>query len=294
MSFLPIHGFRSRLAAACGLLSLALAATTDLAALELKSERGSPFDLEVSGHVPGLAKGAKAYVSWAELRQLPTEKIMLDGEFVKGKQELTIVWLKDLWAALPKTDDADTLLATCTDGYFSVYKLSFIDEYKPFLVLEINGLGPDHWPPPGLKYNPGPYVISISEEIVPAVATLLDAGHKKPWGTNAVVLASYAESFAGAFSGNWSSLSDKAVAGRDIWINSCSSCHAGPQGIAGGWKANRPFEVLAAHAGFNKEYFKGYVREPTKMMPGAKMEAHPHYTDAQLDELIAFIMAEKP
>jgi cytochrome c2 len=49
---------------------------------------------------------------------------------------------------------------------------------------------------------------------------------------------------------------------------------------------------LAAHAAFNQAYFRKYVREPRSVMPGAKMEAHPHYTDTQLDELIAFITAD--
>ena len=35
-----------------------------------------------------------------------------------------------------------------------------------------------------------------------------------------------------------------------------------------------------------------FVRDPQKTMPGAKMEAHPHYTDTQLEALMAFITAE--
>jgi hypothetical protein len=34
------------------------------------------------------------------------------------------------------------------------------------------------------------------------------------------------------------------------------------------------------------------VRNPKAMMAEALMEAHPHYTDAQLDDLIAFITAD--
>ena len=211
---------------------------------------------------------------------------------MKGEQEVTALWLADLWAALPRTDAADVLLVTCTDGYASVYRPDFIKTYRPILVLEINGEGPEKWPPPGLKFNPGPYVITVAKEIVPAVATLLDAGHKKPWGTAKIEVANFAERYHDAFNGRWAQLSARAQAGREIWINSCASCHRGPGSTFGGTKSDRPFEVLAAHAGYSAEYFKKYVREPKSVMPGAKMEAHPHYSDGQLAEIIAFIVAE--
>ena len=134
--------------------------------------------------------------------------------------------------------------------------------------------------------------ITISPRLVPAVATLLDAGHKKPWGVTALELANFADRERDSFTGRWAVLSSRAVAGREIWINSCASCHRGPGTTFGGTKADRPFEVVAAHAGYNREYFKKYVRSPTSLMTGAKMEAHPHYTDAQLEELMAFITAE--
>jgi cytochrome c2 len=277
--------------AAVGLLAL-LFFVRPLTALELHRERALPTDLAVTGKLAGVPAGETRYVRWAELRALPTTKFKLDGEFVKGEQEVTALWLADLWAALPRTEAADVLLATCTDGYASVYRPDFIKTYRPILVLEINGEGPEKWPPPGLKFNPGPYVITVAKEIVPAVATLLDAGHKKPWGTAKIEVANYAERYHDAFSGRWAALSARAEAGREIWIHSCASCHRGPGTTFGGTKSDRPFEVLAAHAGHNAEYFKKYVREPKSVMPGAKMEAHPHYTDAQLAEIIAFIVAE--
>ncbi len=263
------------------------------AALALHSERASPYDLVLTGRLAGVPSGEKRYVSWADLRALPTSKLKLAGEFVKGEQELTVVFLTDLWAALPRGAGADTLLATCgVDGYASVYRESFMTGCRPFLVLEINGEGPEKWPPPGLDYNPGPYVISISAAMAPAVAQLLDPGHKKPWGVTALEVANFDERYRGSFSGRWAALSARAVAGREIWINSCASCHRGPAGTFGGTKSDRPFEVLAAIAGYSPDYFKKYVHNPQAVMAGAKMEPHPHYTDAQLDALIAFIVAE--
>ena len=261
-------------------------------ALELHRERALPTHLAVTGKLAGVAAGETRYLRWADLRAMPTTKLKLDGEFVKGEQEVTALWLADLWAALPRGAGADTLLATCTDGYAAVYRDTFIAAYSPIVVLEINGQGPDKWPPPGLKFNPSPYVVTIAKEIVPGVATLLDAGHKKPWGTTTLEVTSYASRFSDAYTGKWASLSARAEAGREQWIHSCTSCHHGPGTSFGGTKADRPFEVLAAHAGYNAAYFKKYVRAPTSVMPGAKMQAHPDYTDEQLAEIIAFIVAE--
>lgn len=278
--------------AAAALLGFSVAQSAD-AALPLQRERTSPYDLILTGRLAGVPAGEERFVRWADLRALPTVKLRLDGEFVPGEQELTVVFLSDVWAALPRGAGADTLLATCaSDGYASIYRERFIADYRPFLVLEINGQGPEKWPPPGLNYNPGPYVITISAHVVPAVATLLDAGHKKPWGVTAVEVANFAERDRDSFTGRWASLSPRAEAGREIWINSCASCHAGPGRTFGGTKSGRPFDVVAAHAANEPAFFKKYVRAPTSLVPAAQMEAHPHYTDAQLDALIAFITAE--
>jgi cytochrome c2 len=272
--------------------ALALCAALPLSALELHRERAAPTDLALTGKLIGVPSGETRYVRWADLRALPTTKLTLIGTFMPGPQEVTALFLSDLWRALPRAADTDVLLATCKDGYASVYRQDFIKTYRPCVVHEINRIGPSQWPPPGRKTDPGPYVIHVSTELVPAAAMVLDVGHKRPWGAVTLEVATFAERFRDAFTGKWATLTPRAAAGREIWINSCASCHRGPGTIFGGSKSDRPFEVLAAHATYNVAYFKKYVRAPTSVLPGATMEPHPHYTDTQLDELIAFITAE--
>lgn len=259
--------------------------------LDLQKVRGSPFDLAVTGLVAGAPLGETRFARWQDLRALPTAQVTVDGEFVKGPQLLTVVFLDVLLKALSPEAGADTILATCSDGYAAVYTSAFIGKYRPFLVLEINGKGPADWPPPGLSFNPGPYVVTVSPGLVPAVANFPDLEHKKPWGVTVLEVASFADRYKGAFTGKWASLSPEAQRGRDIWINSCASCHQGPSGIFGGTKAGRPFEVIAAYAGYDRAYFTRYVRDPRSLVPCAKMEPHPHYTDAELSDLIEFITA---
>ena len=277
------------LAAAAALF--ALAAAPRARALELHPERSSPFDLALTGRLSGVPAGATTYARWADLRALPTSKVSVDGEFAPGQQELTVVFLADLWKALPAAPGADTLLATCSDGYASVFTSAFVASYRPFLVLEINGKGPADWPPPGLTYNPGPYVITVSKILVPAAAGYRDLEHKQPWGVSSLEVASYADRFHAVYSGTFASLSAPAADGREIWVNSCASCHEGPAGIFGGTKAARPFPVIAAFAKSDRAFFEKYVRDPRSLVPGAQMEPHPHYTDAELSGLEAFLAA---
>jgi hypothetical protein len=270
---------------------LLLVAAVPARSLDLQRERGSPFDLAVTGKVTGVSIGETRFARWEDLRALPTAKVTVDGEFVHGPQVLTVVYLDVLLQALSPQPDADTLLATCTDGYAAVYTSVFIEKYRPFLVLEIDGKGPKDWPPPGLTYNPGPYVVTVSPGVVPAVANFPDVEHKKPWGVALLEVATFADRYKGAFTGKWASISPTAQKGRDIWINSCASCHQGPSGTFGGTKAGKPFEVIAAYAGYDRAYFMKYVRDPKSLVPCAKMEPHPHYTDGELAELIEFITA---
>jgi hypothetical protein len=271
---------------------LLCAARPAASALDLRPERGSRFDLALTGRLAGVPAGETRYVRWSDLRALPVVRLQLRDEFVPGAQEVTVLFLDELWRALPVGPGADLLLATCSDGYASVYRREFLARYRPFLVLEINGQGPGQWPPPGLKFDPGPYAISVSAEVVPGVATLLDANHKKPWGVVTLEVANYDERFHDAYAGAWARPSARAAAGREIWVNSCASCHAGPGNIFGGGKSGQAFPTLAALAAANPAFFRAYVRRPQSLVPAAKMEGHPHYTDPQLDALLAFVTAE--
>lgn len=264
------------------------------APLTLQEAPSSPHDIALAGEIEGIPKGEKRWLKWSELRALPTEEHVIEGEFVPGPQKVTVAFLSTLLDNLPVKSKTPTVLAYCKDGYLSVFDPAFVARWRPVLVLEINGQGPEAWPPPGLNYNPGPTVITVEERLTPGVNGVLDIEHKRPWGVNEIHVVTADTAFANLYSDKWATLSPRGQAGRELWVNSCMSCHVGPAEKLGGTKSGRPFAVLAAHAQYNAEYFKNYVRAPQKMMPGAKMAAHPHYTDEQLLALIAFITGEQP
>jgi cytochrome c2 len=51
--------------------------------------------------------------------------------------------------------------------------------------------------------------------------------------------------------------------------------------------------VIAAYAGYDRPFFMKYVRKPKSLVPCAKMEPHPDYSDAELSNLIEFITADE-
>lgn len=274
-----------------GFALLAVFGASGASALELHQEKSSPFDLALKGRLEGVPAGETRYLRHAELAALPTRVLKLTGEFVPGEQEVTVVMLDDVLAKLPRAADADVLIATCTDGYVSVFTNAFIAEFKPFVVIKIDGKGPETWPPQGLDFNPGPYVISISKELAPGVAQLLDESHKRPWGVETIEVVNYAERFAVWYTGALKNASPLIAEGRDIWINSCMSCHESPQHNLGGTKGARPIQIVATYAAYNMPYFRTYVRDPKKLNPNATMSPYPHYSDEQLKALIAFLKA---
>lgn len=285
-----IHRFRPGVGV-CLALSFSVLASA-LSAIELYPDRSSPQDLELRGKLSGVPAGESRFIRWSELKSLPTSSLTLPRAFGLPAPRVTALFLADLWAAVPHSLSADTILATCRDGYASVYPHEFITDFRPFIVLEIDGFGPADWSPPRFKYNIEPYVITIAAEVVPAVAQLLDGAHKRPWGAVSLEFANFSERFADAYRGKWAAVSPRAATGRDIWINSCASCHHGPGQMFGGTKSDRPFDLLVAQASSNPAYFRQYVRDPKSLVPGATMEPHPHYSDEQLDALIAFVTAE--
>ena len=262
------------------------------AELALHPDRDSPLDLAVTGGLAGVPPDSTRYVRYADIRALPTASLRLTGEFTKGTQEVTVVYLSELWRALPVSPDCDCLLCSCSDRYASVYRSDFISRYRPFLVVEIDGKDPGQWSKAGLAEDPGPYAITVSPSLVPEVDRVLSVEHKRPWGVVSIEFASFRSKFAGSYEGRWAGLSARAASGREIWINACASCHPGPGRTFSGTKSREPFAILAAIARGDPELFKHYVRDPTAVRPGAKMEPHPYFTQGQLDAVVAFVLAE--
>ena len=223
--------------------------------------------------------------SFEKISSLPSEAFVFSDGFYFKDRDVKAVRMSTLWDEVDPEGAMDVMTAYCTDEYFSVYTREFVNIYKPFIIFEVDGKTPSEWT--DVLQKAAPFFISFAFE--DGMPPYQDAGHKRPWGVKSVSFGQYDEKFAAFYSGDFANLSELAHEGREIWINSCSSCHEGPGGSLGGHKAVRPWEVLAVHATHNTQYFIDYTRDPKSLNPVALMEPHPQYSDAQMEALVAFV-----
>lgn len=246
---------------------------------------------EPEGELPLEVNFAGSTDSWSfeKIAALPSESFTFDdGSYFDGRA-VKVVPMATFWDAVDPEGTADVMTAYCKDKYFSVYTREFVETYNPFIIYEVDGNKPSAWTD-GLE-NASPFFISCAfEEGTPPYQ---DKGHKQPWGVQSVTFGKYDDMFAAFYTGEFAELSHPAKEGRFIWINSCASCHNGPNNGIGGHKAARPWEVLAIHAQHNETYFTNYTRDPKSINPMATMEPHPQYSDEQMAALVAFLTTGK-
>lgn len=236
--------------------------------------RQSALDLEILDRPP-------RYVAWADLyRDLPRRALTLRGEFGSDPVPVEAALLADVQRGLNE-NRADVVIARCSDGYLSVFSRTFIARYRPVLVLTLNGLPPAQWPPPGMKNNPGPFLITVAEELAPGVGRLPDISHKEPWSVVSLEFGREEALFA--------ALAPAEPAARRLWINSCASCHAGPPGVPGGARSGVAFATLQADARQRPDFVRRYVQAPRSVNPAARMEPQPDDTGPALGALIEFL-----
>ncbi len=260
--------------------------------LALSGQRASDTDLEVRGLISGLKPDESRFVAHADLLKLPTQTFEMKIDFyLKSSFQVTVLFMDDLLAALPLAAGADTALIRCRDDYLSIFTQPFRAQYQPFFVLQIDGNNPLDWPETLNEQYLGPYYVAVSETIAPAYANLFDASSKRPWGAVALEVVNYEREYAPIYSGRFANLADKAAKGRELYMNNCMSCHRWEDGHFGGTTSNRVFPVLASNALYNADYFRDFVRNPSKYMKGVYMPANPHYTDEHFDHLTAFFSA---
>ncbi|MEM9025503.1 MAG: c-type cytochrome [Verrucomicrobiota bacterium] len=248
-----------------------------------ESENSASSDVEAPLKV--YLGSEEASLSYDRIAALPSQTFAFDdGAYFKG-QEVTAVMMEDLWKAVDPERQTDTITAYCTDKYFSVYPRAFVQTYQPFVIIKVDGKVPSEWT--GALKNASPYFISFKND--DSKPPYKYQRNKRPWGVVSVTFGKYDEMFSAFYSGVYEDLTGPAVEGREIWVNSCASCHQAAGNGIGGHRAVRPWEVLAVHASVNVDYFKNYVLDPKSVNPVAEMEAYPEYSDAQLDTIIAFL-----
>lgn len=256
--------------------------------LLINKERQYESDLMLSYETT--SGGTKTgYLVFEDLLKLPTEELEIPLELYGKSMSCRVLMLEDFMKALPEEVNADTLVADCVDGYFSYFPKTFIDEYKPFFVLQIGGENPVSWPRTASGSWMGPYLILVSEMLAPQFKNLQDSEHKLPWGVTHVKLVQYKKTFAPLYSGQFADLNETEEYGRWLYLENCASCHGWGEKSFGGTKSNRSFPIIATHAAYNEKYFLKYIKNPQAVVPTSTMPAQSHYSEKEYRALIEFL-----
>jgi len=236
----------------------------------------------------GYAELSEKALSREYMIGLETDEVPVHIPYLDDSVMATVIPLSSLLAE--HGGDAH-VLAYCYDGYVSYFPPSFIERYDPYVVLRFKGHeigrmqlegGPDM----------GPYYISFAEPLKQGSAEMPDPNNKRPYGVYKLEIGSKKKLIGELFSGPLTDLPSEISMGRELWINNCMSCHSWGAEGPGGAFSNRTVQILAIHAEFNKSYFYDFVRDPSSLMPGAKMSNHPHYEDSQIEAIRQFLAAK--
>lgn len=222
-------------------------------------------------------------VSLDQLKKLAVSTTMKFFETEDAEHQMTIVYLSDFINAYIKDDRLDFWIMNCGDKYQSNYDPEILGTVRPFFILTIDGKPLTDWLlSEGHPEEWGPHIVNIKSH-----EGLLDPPHKNPWGVTEMIATSKERAYHG-----WGdNLKDEdALAGKQIFKNSCASCHDTGNGIMGGNVSTRTIQTLAAFAQNSEAYFRRMLIAPKETNPLAeKMPSYSHYTDKQVSELLAFM-----
>jgi cytochrome c2 len=184
--------------------------------------------------------------------------------------------------------EATMLTSYSSDGYVSVFTPDFIRDYQPFIVLEIEGMGPG-----GMAFEGGPdlgpFFITYNQLLEPGYGPFPDPVNKRPYGVTKISVGTEESVLGPFFSSPASGLSASDARGRHLWVHNCMSCHQWTPADPGGHMSNRDAQVLSVHARLSPDYFRRFVVDPQEIWPGARMSGHPHYEEADIDAIRSFL-----
>src|SRR6266478_968113 len=223
------------------------------------------FDIRADGSV-----SAPRYYRYEQLLtlRLVTVKTAKDPN-TQQPATYTGVYFNDLISGLQSSAEQTVLGANCYDGYQQYYDPDYDEK------------APAEWPKSEHDSPMGPYcVVHESFQPLETVYGYTEAP-RIPFGIVSVELTSYALSL-GKFDAP-DPHNSEVMKGQKIAVGSCVSCQN--NGSAGGKMARRPWQVLAANAVYNSDYFRQYVVDPQKFKPNVAMPAHPTFDSATLDAL---------
>jgi cytochrome c2 len=206
--------------------------------------------------------------------------------YKKRTLECTVLPLRVLLDEYPQFDSA---FAYCYDGYISYYTSGFIEEYDPYIVLDLEGNERGDMKLDGAP-DMAPFYITFSPWITQGAEEMSDPDNKRPFGVFKLKLGTRESLVSPLYAVPFDALNEQAVAGRELWLNNCMSCHSWVPDGPGGNLSTRNIKLVSIHAKYNQKYFHDFVQDPQVTMPDSKMPKHPHYSDETIEQIRQFLI----
>jgi mono/diheme cytochrome c family protein len=264
------------------------------AALALATSRQNNTDLEISGNIRGLRANAVGYISYLQLLHLPliTFTVPTGGDYEANENfsvgftkpiTVTGIDFEVLARALGADVTQDMLVAQCSDGYRASYPTEYIAAHHPVLVLTINGLPPQQWPHSHYGDVMAPYLVAYAD-YRPSFRILSHSDQPQvPYAVTRIEFRDQRSTFAAITPPGTYPADSPILQGFAIAKQNCFRCHN--NGTAGGTMAHHPWQVLAAWAAYQPDYFTRYVKNPNAFRSDARMPGNPQYDPATLEAL---------
>jgi cytochrome c2 len=274
------------------LMSLFIAAYFVFGRSQLPAGDGQAV-IRLSGQWAQLEDGSEAFqLTRQMLAELPGYYEM-DARLVPNEAiaKLGVLPLAKLIEAYPLSGDTDGIVLETINNWESYLTVDYLTDRSSVILLYYNGEGAEagNWPAFGGDIEPlAPFYVFDPEKPIPTFPTSPQYGMIAATQITGIRASNTAARYEPFYSGSLEEVSDRAFAGRKLYLQRCNSCHKGP-GDVGGNVSERPFPVLQAHAQYNAAYFERVVINPKQFFPETSMPKHEDFEKADIEALIAFL-----
>jgi mono/diheme cytochrome c family protein len=221
----------------------------------------------------------------AELKDVPVETFTAFDPYYNKKKTYRALPLRPIlergFAGVPL--DGQDFLLRAKDGY--TVPIAGVRLLEPGAYVAIADVDVPSWEPIGPQQaNPGPFYLVWRGDAQQDLET-----HPRPWQLQTIEIASFTATFPHTVPAG-EAPDSPAMRGFATFRAQCIHCHAvNREGGHVGPDLNVPQSIVEYRP---EAQIRAYIKDPLAFRYG-NMPPHPHLTDANLDDLVAYFRAMK-